>query len=209
MNNCPLDIYSQDYSHSKWFVMLDIFKSHPERIITAIPLTIHLITENILQQTGRHQYLPVHIPPEHWVREGRIIKNKKTYRYYLKAIIDTALNHGIRVILPGFAFYLPDNYNKYSFENKLLDYNEHLCPVSIWGTPENVVNGIMSNNSITMSLAMEYNIPFISMNLCIPHNKEYYNDICHLTPKGISIMSQKLAEHIVSMEQTKNNLTPE
>lgn len=200
MNNCPLEVFQKDYSHSKWFAFLDIIKSHRERYITVIPLTVHLLIEQANQKSGKTPKIPIHQPAEHWLKEGGSIKNEKSIEYYYRKIIDLALQNYSKVLLFDFAYYIPDDYSEEAFINHELDYNEHINPISIWGYPENVEIGIDKHNAIVTKLAYIYKLQMGSPNTLIPKNKTYFNDICHLTDEGCLELAEIFAEKIILSE---------
>ncbi len=206
MNNCPQDIYREDYSHSKWFKTMDICRAHNESSIITLPMMIHLTYEKFMQKIGKHQLLPINIPAQHWLVEGNEIKNEQSYKHYLSGIIDIAEHNKSKMILSSFAYYIPDDYTDKGFTEKKLDYNEHTNPISIWGLPDNVAKGIESNNHIVWNIASKNGLPFISINSRIPHNKEYFNDICHLTEAGCRVLALELANEIIDLEMSTKEM---
>lgn len=203
MNNCPREVFKNDYSHSKWFTFLNIIKSHKERSITVIPMTIHLLIEQYNQRNGKSLKIPIHQPAEHWLREGGSIKNEKSIEHYYRAIIDMAIQNGSNVLLFDFAYYIPDNYSEEAFLNHELDYDQHINPISIWGLPDNVKIGIEKHNAIVTKLAYLYKLKMGSPNTRIPKNTLYFNDICHLTDEGCYILALVFAEKIIDEERCR------
>ena len=206
LNNCPKYVYRDNYTHCKWFRRIEIFDEHTEKGFYSTPLVIHLIYEEIMQRMHKHKLLPSDRPPEHWVENGRVIKNKQAFRDNITAIIKDSQQYGSEVILAEFAYYIPDNYNDELFKQKMADYGNHHSPVSIWGAPEYVEEGIKSNNKILRNLSLRYNLPYIYPNYFIPKSGEYFNDICHLTASGCQMLAFEFAEKIIANERTKEDV---
>jgi hypothetical protein len=136
---------------------------------------------------------------QEWFAEGREIKSAESFRENYTAIIQGAEKMRATLIFSSYAHYLPADYSLANFLNKKLDYKEQRWPAEIYGNPANVAKGINVYNEIIKELVRQnQQIIFIDFAKAIPHNKEYFNDICHLTENGCQLLADSLVKAIQS-----------
>lgn len=203
-NNIPDKYFDIDYNHFAYYKLVNILNSHPEKRFTVLPFAIHFICSQL-------QNLIIHkpqVPPFYIVKDEKVlnkqywnfgseIKTSKSFHRNLSLILNDVSNKAdTKLILFTYAHYHPKNYSLKSFERKELDYAEQKWPTEIYGQPDNVVKAIRVHNEVISTFKDHPNVIFCDFNSAIPNNATYFNDICHLTGNGCSIMSDTLAKLI-------------
>lgn len=186
-NNCPPEMFRDDYSHYAWYHELNTFYAHPELSIVTFPLSVHLLYNLTAQKVGGIEYLPRHAPSPDNVAYGVDIKSAVPFRKNLTDIIELAKEKGRdKVLLMTFANYIPDDYEIEKFDQKQLDYADHTHPVELWGSPLAIFTGLEKHNQIIRELAAEYagDICFFDQDSALVDGKENFRDVCHLTLQG-------------------------
>lgn len=202
-NNCPDSVFKEDYSHYSWYKTLYALLDHKETGITVLPFSMIYIYNRFMEKSGRVTILDTHTPRDDWMGYGRFVKNKKVIKNNIEYIASKVQEDGGTVILPSFAWYIPDDYSETMFESRVLDYNEHFCKIEIWGRPDIVKQALNLNNSVIKDICSSNNkIISLDLNEHLPHNKEYFNDICRLTDKGsglfAALITEKILENLLS-----------
>lgn len=137
-----------------------------------------------------------------WWSEGSKIKSANSFRANIENIYSSKPK-STTLILTDYAWYQCADYSLHKFLYDTLDYAEQRWPTEIYGRPDNVVKGIKTHNRIIDSLVNKYqDILYFNFNDSIPHNKNYFNDICHLADSGqilvSNILVNKISVHIKS-----------
>jgi len=198
-NNCPPEVFREDYSHYRWYETLNITHRHLKELdITVIPYCVDYAIRRMRQVSRPHRYLPTHTPPAEWLHHGCEIKSRDSLCANLLYLAQETKNRGEKLVLLSFAYHVPENYSLAAFESKSLDYGRHICPAEIWGIPSNVVKGIQVHNEAVESMVRENpELTFLDINRIIPKSALYFDDICHLTHEGCQLFGQTLAERVV------------
>lgn len=192
-NNCPGEMYRNDYSHYSWYHELNTLMQHSELKFISFPATVHLLCHKTEGVCGLHQYLPRHEPPDEWTKYGLNIRSADALRANLEAVIKRAGENGQRLAFMSFAYHIPDNYSKENFAQKQLDYADHLHPIELWGNPVCVKRGLRVHNEVLRELGTKYpHVCFIDQDSLLERGKENFRDVCHLTRQG----AEKFAENI-------------
>lgn len=195
-NNCPDEVYQDDYSHYAWYDDLNTAYRHRASLpFLVTPYAVDLILHDLRQKLfGRKRYQAIdNAPKDEWVAFGATLKTPPAFRTNLERILGTARKHGTKVILATFAYSLPEDYSLEAFKAGELDYGLHAYPVELWGAPTNVVAAMDAHNQVLRELATEYDLSLLEADRIIPPGKLHFDDVCHLTDEGSRLLAQALA----------------
>lgn len=182
-NNCPEEVFEEDYTHIEFYSF-------------AYPLTYELSRYSILpyvvsfmqRKLSRHELVSRYlVENEEWLQYGQNIKTVSSFMGNYDEIIQMAIRQNTTVILPSFAYYIPDKYSHAAFEEKKLDYVAHKTPISLWGRPEAVEKGVVAHNLAIKKCSRQYEgslVHYLDLNSTIPKAGKYFDDICHLSEVG-------------------------
>ena len=206
-NNVPQSLFKQDYSHYSWYKHLsDLEQYSPIIKYISLPYTLEFTITNVSRELGISDYVPKHSPKESWLKYGASIKTVDSFKKNLTRIIEISSLKKEPVLLMTFAYYLAEDYEEDKFMTKSLDYTLHSSPIKLWGTPENVIAGIVAHNSVIQQISQHYeNVYFIDQEKHIPKNGEYFNDVCHFTYKGSEAFVNNIAGFIVDLMDNSNH----
>lgn len=194
-NNCPPDIFRDDYSHYSWYEEINTIEAHPEIDYLAFPYLLHRLSIGIWRSFSHTAYVPRHNPNEQWVKYGCDIKTAEPFRENLSKILTLADQKSEAVLLQTVAFYVPQDYSLSRFREKTLDYGRHITPIEMWGDPVCVIKGIKVHNQVVRDLSTRPGVIFVDQEKLIPKKGIYFEDVCHLTEKG----AQNFVDHILGI----------
>ncbi len=184
-NNCPDDMFRDDYSHCAWYRELNTFDSHPELSVVTFPVALNLLYSKAKESLGIIECIPRHEPAREMFRYGIDIKSAGPFRHNISGILDMAQDKSEKVLLMTFAYHIPANYTRERFDNKMLDYSEHMHPIELWGSPVGIHKGLEIHNAIIRELSREY--PFALLvdqaNLLVK-GRDNFDDVCYLARPG-------------------------
>ena len=185
-NNCPDDIFSDDYSHIEFYNQINAITT-PVSKVSILPYTYNLLKMRILQKFGK-KTLSQHEPNKEWLQYGSDIKTANSFYNNYKFIVEMASKNNTAVVIPTFAYYIPEEYSFSKFRDKQLAYNLHRNSIEVWGNKDNVDKGIETHNKVIDKLQADNpdidNMFVIDLNDSLTKNKKNFDDICHLTPEG-------------------------
>jgi len=189
LNNCPPEVFKDDYSHYLWYDEINHIVSHPEMNITVIPFFYDWMKIRMKNIFVKNAYIPKHFSLQlDWMAYGNNQKSLPCYFNNLQHILLSAQQHNARVLYLTFAYYLPADYTLQKFRDKKLDYTfcDHSRETEIWGTGENVSRFIDSVNRNSKAWVSGYsNASWYDMYKAYPKTGDNFADICHFSPKGI------------------------
>lgn len=189
-NSAPDSMFTEDYSMFWWYYQLKTFRQHPEKKYCVLFYTLHYAVNSLLSNMGILDVHTIDRPKLEWLVYGRNNKSLPVFKRNMEYIINDAERRGIKVIMSTFINYVPYNYSERLFNQKLLDYDKHICPNSEWGSTINIKKGLEENNEVIISIAgKSKNVLFEDMNSKFTKNRTTFNDICHLTDWGAAIFS--------------------
>jgi lysophospholipase L1-like esterase len=99
----------------------------------------------------------------------------------IKNILIICKYYGIKVILSSFAYY---NYDNTKISNKYRD-------------------GVERENIMMFELSKEFGLKFVDQDAIMPKNEKYFLDHVHLTPEGMSLLSENFVKAIIETEGLK------
>jgi hypothetical protein len=180
LNNCPASAFRPDYTHADRFRHLRALEQHPEFSCFALPYTARYLVTSALDRL-----MLSNRPRRQWHKYGGNLKTPPCFEDNLERIAVLARARRARLLLMTFAYYIPADYTEEAFERRALDYAEHSCAISLWGTPENVGRAIHAHNDAVRRIAARHDEAlFVDQSQLMPVGKAYFDDICHLTPAG-------------------------
>jgi len=192
LNNFPPDRFKADYSHNSWYHCLARLDTHQEVGWTVLPFTFEYLAISIMDRVGSSRYQPRNRPVGGWKYNANEVLTAPSFRGNLTELIGLARQRGAAVFLTTYAWYIPPDYDYAAFKARKLDYNYHLNPVEDWGAPGQVRAGLAVHNRILREVAREQHTLFVDLEPVIPRSRQYFNDVCHLTPDGCKVFVQEI-----------------
>jgi hypothetical protein len=103
LNNCPANVFKDDYSHYRWYDEINNIVRHPEMNYTIIPFFYDWIKSRLKGVFVKDAYIPKHysLRPE-WLVYGSDLKSVASYQANLKQVLDEAEGNAY----PVFVFYV-------------------------------------------------------------------------------------------------------
>lgn len=195
-NNCPPEFFRQDYSHYAFNRLANAYFEHPSLTATSLGATAYYVFNKLAWKIGLLESIPRGRPNPKWLRSGSDIRTAACLQDNFETIIEDAQELGTPVLLMSYAYYIAGGYSISRFRAKELDYGESELPIELWGTLENVRKGLEEHNRTIASLAAEYGCLWADQNASIPKNAETFDDVCHLTCRGLEIFVGNLMQAI-------------
>ena len=184
-NNCPPEVFREDYSHFSWYKLINDFERRADSRWLVFPYTLRFIVTKAAGRLGWSGFLPTHTPDPESLVHGCDVKTTASFRANLRRILEIAARRRQPVLLMSFAYYLTGDYTEQKFDARQLDYTVHTFPVELWGQPACVAAGIEAHNQVVADLARSSDqIRFVDQDRLIPDDRRHFNDICHLTHEG-------------------------
>ena len=199
MNNCPPEMFREDYTHSAWYVRINRLEDNWAMPVLTFPYTIEYTALHVLGNKRLEFYLPRHRPKRQWMKYGSRIRTDVPFRRNVEAILARAGRKREPVLLMTFASYVPADYSLEKFMAKELDYGKHGSPLEIWGEPANVVAGMAAHNAVIRSVAARSKgAIFVDQAKRMPGGAANFDDCCHLTDAGCRLFVQNLVPAVVT-----------
>lgn len=196
-NNCPPDVFKADYSHYSWYSLINAWERASDSRWFVEPYTFKFLGSKVLERLGVARYVPTHQPRPEDMEWGKDVKTAASLRKNIEGIIRIAAAKNERLILMSFAYYVPQGYSKEKFDKRELDYCSHALPIELWGKPEYVSAAIETHNAIIQTLVTIHQLKSVDQNAEMAKNKNFFNDICHLTHQGCAKFVDNLLPVIV------------
>ncbi len=184
-NNCPNDVFREDYAHFSWYKLLNDYEAKATSRWIIFPYTLEFGFLKAVDRMGFSPYLPTHEPAPESLEWGCEVKTAAPFERNLNAILDLAQRKGEPVVLMTFAFYIPEDYSPARFEARQLDYTSHMFPAELWGRPDCLRKGLdVQNDAVTRMALSHPGTLFVDQARLVPQEGKYFNDVCHLTHEG-------------------------
>lgn len=123
-----------------------------------------------------------------WQTVYRDSPAEDVFRQNLITLIQSIRANGSVPILMTFAWSIPDNYTKESFQSGSLGYNNPTkydsAPVEMWGSVGYVREGLQANNNTVVQIARGNNVLLIDQERLIGKDLYWFGDVCHLSEEG-------------------------
>jgi hypothetical protein len=211
-NNCPPDMFRDDYSHMEWYAEVNsVVSNRPASSYLTLLDSLHHLAVKIRGKINPKAYLPdVGILPD-YVKFGAEIHSRAAFKSNLREILNLARERGDPVALVTFATFVPQDYSRQAFEAKELDYaygKRHVA-IELWGTPANVQAAVREHNEALGELhAEERSDFFVDMAKLLPQEGQYFSDICHLSDTGSARFADVLLEAVGLSERRSGREHP-
>ncbi|MEO8563774.1 MAG: hypothetical protein ABI601_16975 [bacterium] len=188
-NNVPPELFRDDYSHYSYYELVnDILGAHrlyPFATPYTIEYLLRQVNESRAARAGHPVRVPKHRPDSAWSKFGSTINTAGPFRHNIDAILKMAAARGEPVVLMTFVTYFAPGYTTAAFNARQLDYTTHNTATVLWGEPDNVAKGIAAHNLVIRDLHAAWPATgFVDMATALPQQREYFNDVCHLTVPG-------------------------
>ncbi len=203
-NNIPSQFFKVDYTHYSFYKIANLlFKNESGllyELINHSSLAYRAFyTYNLFQHKFSSSVIATHTPREEWLQEGAEIKSVKSFENNLRKIIDSVEKEKSTLIVPSFAFNIPDNYSEEKFAQRELGYGETGgYGVKVWGLPQNVTKGVLAHNKLIQELKGNY--IFIDTQE-IAHDIKNFYDPCHFTQKGEVEFTKLLIDTLTHLDK--------
>jgi hypothetical protein len=185
-NNCPPEVFREDYTHYAWYRGMQAYDSGGERYLT-LPFTLEYIRAKVAPQIGLATIVPKHVPRDEWLDYGSDIRTGPCFRRNLNWIADTAVRRGDPFVALVFASFVPPGYTDRKFIDKQLGLVDGGQPTILWGRTENVVKAIAVHNEAVLDLRERKDVSVVDMRTVVPAEPRYWRDICHMSDEGRGI----------------------
>ena len=196
-NNCPPELFRDDYSHYAWYAMVNRFAVEGPHRYSAAWATARLAWARAMLKWRADRFVPLHAPHERWLDFGGDIKTAATFDRNLRDIAVLAEQRGDPLMLMTFATHVPADYSHEAFKARRLDYVLHLSAIELWGRPDQVAAAIAAHNDAVRTVAAEHGLPLVDQQSLMPADGRLFNDICHFTHKG----SQTFVDNLLPQAQ--------
>jgi len=207
MNNCPKDVFKQDYSHLAWSNETNCVMRHPEANFCTFPLFVDFVFQKIKQRVCEARFVPIHyLLASDWWRYGHEQKSLSVFNNNIAQIQEKCAQRNTKLLLLSYAFYLPSDYSLGKFKSQELDYDfqHNSRETEIWGKPQHVADFLTATNA-SLSNHDETNCVFYDMNDSLRGNPKFFADICHFSPAGLAQFTYLLAREIELVTTKKTN----
>ena len=186
MNNCPPEMFRQDYSHTAWYSMVNALEPGQADWVL-LPFTMRYIWINALDRAGA--YASWGLPKKEWFHYGAQVLSEKAFESNISGIVQLAQARGEPVLLATFAYRVPEEIPTHYDPKQMPGYAKAdfkgACPIELWGDLENVTAGIDRHNDVTRRLAGQHpHVTLVDVAAAMSHDFDSFADICHLTRAG-------------------------
>jgi hypothetical protein len=205
MNNCPPDVWRDDYSHSAWHARVASIESHPEVPILVSPFTLHYLWIKMCDRFEIGGYLPRGrgLIKDEWLPYGKEIRSDQSFKNNLQQLALLAAERSDPLMVMTFATYLPKGYDlDASSESQASDVNDYAgggtSILDMWGGGRNVVAALDRHNQVIRAEAEATSgIVFLDMAATLPTEGSLFNDVCHLSKRGCREYVKKMIPQMV------------
>lgn len=200
-NNCPPEMFRQDYSHYAWYDEVNFYHRWEAAFHAGFyfPYFFYIAARRVEARFNPRIYVPRERPRPEWYKYGEDIKSAAPFKRNLELIAGLAANNHQTLILSTFAYYLPPDYSLDKLKARTLP-GTYVIPVEMWGSPRAVVKGLGVHNNIIRQIANEqHTIRFLDEEKNIPPEPRWFIDICHLSPDGVTRLSWDFSNAVVDI----------
>jgi hypothetical protein len=186
-NCCPASDFREDYSHIEWYRRVNWVNRHLRLLHwSGIPYVAHDAVMALEKATGRYRPIPFNRMNREEIEQGRELKTPPCFRRNLEAIVELARERGDPLLLMTYAWYLAPDYSYERFKRREAGYAIHRTELGTWGTPETIAAGLEAHNAVVRAVAEAHpEVHLLDQEAQIPGRREYWNDICHMTARGL------------------------
>jgi len=205
-NNCPDNVWKDDYSHYQFYRDLNIILGFNGFLlqITRIPFFIkHLVNEYYCNYDNP-DYGPKDksMPKPEWLKFGSSIKTSRIFKENLQTIYSLCKSSSSNLIIPIFLSCFPEKYTSKDFlENKYPYQRDGLgFPVDLWGDFKNVEKGLFEHNNVIFSLKKQNDLHILNLTEKMNNHFNFFTDVCHFSKLGYEIFIENISQEIISLQ---------
>ena len=198
-NNCPAEVFKEDYSHIAWNNEINCVLRHSEMNAVLTPFFVDYSFERIRQLVCKQNFILAHYSfAKDWWNFGNELKSLPCFKRNTATIAADCKQKKEELLLMSYAYYLPPNYSLDRFENRQLDYTfqPNSRETEIWGKAQNVSSFLDSSNAAMKVIAETTRCNFFDMHKRIGTVHTSYADVCHFSSTGLAVFSNALTEQI-------------
>lgn len=194
-NNCPADVYREDYGHFAWYRLIRAAERGRERRYFVLPYTMRFVTSKVMDRLGLGGGIPFHEPADESLAFGCDVKTAGAFRANVERVASLAAEKGERLVLMTFASLVPDDYSREKFDADELAYTSHAFPIELWGSAECVAKGLSVHNEMVREVARERGeVVLVDEARAFPPDGVLFNDVCHFTHEGCEWFVENLLD---------------
>ena len=183
-NNCPPDMFRDDYNHYAWYARFNDLMRHRESRYVVLPYTSVYLATTIAEHLGLVRRVPEDIPNDEWTRFGAQVKTVEPFRHNLTRILELARHKDEPVILMTFATDIRPDETIEQFAQRPPNFTGTALWIGVWGEARHVAAAVQAHNGVIKQLAEQYGTFLVDQDSLIPKRRQYFNDPCHLTKAG-------------------------
>lgn len=202
LNNFPDESFKENYQHYGYFKYINTVFN--ENILNNF-LDSVIIQRMVYKYYTINNFKAEFVIRSEWLQYGANIKSKQTFNNALIEIIKISQEQNSTTIIPLFVYNIPENYSRELLFKKKLGYESNIYeefPIDIYGTRENIIQGIDTHNNLIINLSKHYDINMINLS-SISNNPSYFTDGIHFSEKGKELFVKIITDKIRELE--KNN----
>jgi hypothetical protein len=197
-NNCPPEVFREDYSHFGWYLSANAVAPYHGRARWALPMTCRFLVTVCQRLLWSDQMVSRGDPRADWLPYGQTVRSADSLRANLAEIQKLALAREEPLVLMKFATYFEPHYDQTKFKNLALDYCLHISPTDIWGPADQVQNAVAVHNEVIVDSARSHpEVIFVDQEAALEKTAVNFNDVCHFTAHGCEIFVETLVDELL------------
>jgi len=203
-NNCIDGMFDIDYRHVEFYDELYIYHRHKELNITVLPYVIDILILRLKNEFVFQKYIPKEFFYENrnefisqLLDGGATIKSSESIKRNLESVLKLSASKNEQVIIPAYAWYIPDNYSRKLFDQKALDYDAQIFPVELYGRAPNIKKGLKIHEKVIKEIVTSFDHAiYIDFNDQLPKSAQNFDDVCHLSESGCEALAAAIRSAI-------------
>lgn len=181
--------YQEDYSHSSpWLRQNRLFE---KSLVAFFGYKLYWDTYNKISGYG------IDKPDNNYYNYRSINSFANNVREIVQL---TKMYNGVPVLMT-FAYTIPNNYTRQSFNKNKLGYinPDHYdrWPVEGWGSPDYVRNGLNQINTGLRDFAMTENIELVDIDQQLSGQIDLFGDFCHFNEEGVDVFVRIVTDRFI------------
>jgi hypothetical protein len=194
-NHVPKELFSEDYAHiNPWY--------HRGAVVD------RSLAARVLYNGFRRPDSIATIFPGPFAENGAGFASEAVFERNLRRLIESIRGRGAVPVLLTFPSAIPEHYTLKGFWDFQLGYNNPTrydpCPAEVWGSKDNVQEGLRRHNAVTRRLAAEYQVLLLDQETLMGSDLESFSDVCHFSESG----TDRFIGHLVDFLLQEKILDP-
>jgi lysophospholipase L1-like esterase len=192
VNNVDASRFKSDYSHMVPWYRRNVLLDHS--------LVARVFYNNILwghRIFGTSSWYLKYIYPDKDIENAMNFVSVDLFRQNLSTLVTEIKQHNAVPILMTFAWNIPSQYDRKSFEAGTVGYkptNYGRYPVELWGSVGFVREGLKRHNQVIREIAKQYNVLMIDQEKLMDKDLRWFEDVCHFSEEGTDKFVQYTTE---------------